>query len=141
MFEKRSFTNRLSYTIDSNQPKEHAGFRNLQTTQNRTHKWTWIRKKTNEYRKPLCMTFFDYEKGIRTYKHNVCAQIQCVRKQQKWYIVEIFKIHITPYKIPMESQLKMFLGIEEIILKMLDCYGNGFGIKHRCLQTFCSPTL
>ncbi|XP_069986279.1 uncharacterized protein [Penaeus vannamei] len=54
----------ISDSLDANQPREQAGFRSGFSTTDRIHTHTQIREKINEYRKPLCMAFIDYEKAF-----------------------------------------------------------------------------
>ncbi|XP_069993555.1 uncharacterized protein [Penaeus vannamei] len=47
-------------------PRELAGFRCGFSTTDHIHTLTQIREKVNEYRKPLCMAFIDYEKAFNS---------------------------------------------------------------------------
>ena len=55
------FTNGISATLDSNQPKENADFRSGYSTINQIHVINQVIEKYAEYTKPLCMAFINYD--------------------------------------------------------------------------------
>ena len=57
-------TNRITGTLDFNQPREQAGFRSTFSTTDHLHTLNQIIEKTSEYRQPLCLAFIDYEKAF-----------------------------------------------------------------------------
>ena len=57
-------TNRLTDTLDENQPREQAGFRSGYSTIDHLHTINQLIEKTLEYNKPLCLAFVDYEKAF-----------------------------------------------------------------------------
>lgn len=75
----RVITNRIGNTLDANQPREQAGFRSGFSTIDHIHAVNQVIEKTNEYRKPLCMVFIDYEKAF--YSVEIEGVLEAVRKQ------------------------------------------------------------
>jgi len=57
-------TNRMNNTLDFNQPREQAGFRSGFSTMDHLQTINQIIQKQNEYRRPLCLGFIDYEKAF-----------------------------------------------------------------------------
>ena len=55
------FTNKISATLDSNQPREQAGCRSGYPTTDYIHVIKNVVKKYAEYTKPLCKDLTDYE--------------------------------------------------------------------------------
>jgi hypothetical protein len=72
-------TNRLTTILDSNQPREQAGFRKHYNTIDHIQTVRQVMEKSHEYRRPLVMTFIDYEKAFDT----VCTgnMLMALRKQ------------------------------------------------------------
>jgi len=60
----RILTNRLENILDSNQPREQAGFRSGYSTMDHIHTINQLKEKCLEYNQPLCMVFIDYEKAF-----------------------------------------------------------------------------
>lgn len=58
----RVITNRLERRFDDFQPPEQAGFRKGFSTMDHIHTLRQIIQKTEEYNRPLCLAFVDYEK-------------------------------------------------------------------------------
>lgn len=60
----RVITNRLASRLDDFQPREQAGFRKGFSTVDHIHTLRQIIQKTEEYNRPLCLAFVDYEKAF-----------------------------------------------------------------------------
>ncbi|RVE40675.1 hypothetical protein evm_014675 [Chilo suppressalis] len=60
----RVITNRLARRLDDFQPPEQAGFRKGFRTIDHIHTLRQIIQKTEEYNRPLCLAFVDYEKAF-----------------------------------------------------------------------------
>lgn len=60
----RVITNRLARRFDDFQPPEQAGFRKGFSTIDHIHTLRQIIQKTEEYNRPLCLAFVDYEKAF-----------------------------------------------------------------------------
>ncbi|XP_030025374.2 uncharacterized protein LOC115443910 [Manduca sexta] len=60
---------RISSTLDENQPKEQAGFRKNYSTIDHIHTVKQVMEKYNEYNKPLYMAFIDYSKAFDSISH------------------------------------------------------------------------
>ena len=58
------FTNSISATLDSNQPREEAGFRSGYSTTDHIHVISQVLEKYAEYTKPLYMAFIDCVKAF-----------------------------------------------------------------------------
>ena len=56
--------NRLERVIDSNQPKEQAGFRRGLSTIDHIHTINQLKEKCLEHNIPVSMAFVDYEKAF-----------------------------------------------------------------------------
>lgn len=61
--------NRISNTLDENQPKEQADFRKNFSTIDHIHTVKQIMEKYNEYNKPLYMALIDYSKAFDSISH------------------------------------------------------------------------
>ncbi len=72
-------TNRVSATLDSNQPREQSGFRSGYSTTDHIHVINQIIEKSAEYNLPLCMAFIDYEKAFDSVK--TAAVMQALKQQ------------------------------------------------------------
>ena len=59
----RILSNRLETFLNSNQPREQAGFRSGYSTMDHIHTINQLKEKCIEYNQPLCMVFIDYEKA------------------------------------------------------------------------------
>lgn len=57
------FTNIISETLDANQPKGQTGFRSEFSTMEHIQTVSQTVEKTNEYRKPFCLTVTGYVKS------------------------------------------------------------------------------
>ena len=60
----RVITNRLARRFDDFQPPEQAGFRKGYSTIDHIHTLRQVIQKTEEYNRPLCLAFVDYEKAF-----------------------------------------------------------------------------
>ena len=72
-------TNRLTDTLDENQPREQAGFRSGYSTIDHLHTINQLIEKTLEFNRPLCLAFVDYEKAFDSIEHN--AVFNSMREQ------------------------------------------------------------
>ncbi|KAE9420358.1 hypothetical protein Angca_004909, partial [Angiostrongylus cantonensis] len=60
----RVILNRIDRTLDEGQPCEQAGFRKGFSTMDGIHMITRLIQVSREYKRPLCLTFFDLEKAL-----------------------------------------------------------------------------
>ena len=58
----RVLQKRMEKTLDTNQPREQAGFRKGFATTDHLHTINQIIEKSNEFNLPLCIAYIDYEK-------------------------------------------------------------------------------
>ncbi len=72
-------TNQGSATLDSNQPREQAGFCSGYSATDHIHAINQTVEKSSEYNLHLCMAFFDYEKAFHSVK--TTAVMQALRQQ------------------------------------------------------------
>ena len=72
-------TNRITNTLDENQPREQAGFRSGFSTIDHLHAIIQLIEKSIEYNKPLCLGFVDYEKAFDSIEHT--AVFNALREQ------------------------------------------------------------
>lgn len=71
-------TNRLSASLDSNQPGEQAGFHSSYSTTEYIHVLNQVVEKSFEYNKLICMAFIDYNKAFDSFR--ISAVIQAIRR-------------------------------------------------------------
>ena len=57
-------TNRITKTLDENQPREQAGFRRSYSTMDHLHSINQLKEKAAEYRLPLAVAFIDFKKAF-----------------------------------------------------------------------------
>lgn len=86
----RVITNRLARRFDEFQPPEQAGFRSGYGTIDHIHTIRQIVQKSQEYNKPLCLAFVDYEKAFD------CIEIWSVleslqRCQVDWRYIQVMR--------------------------------------------------
>ena len=74
------FTHRISAMLDSNQPKEQAGFQSGYSTTDHIHLINEIVEKFAEYTTLLCMAFIDYEKAFNSVETS--AVMKALRRQE-----------------------------------------------------------
>eukprot|EP00794_Sanderia_malayensis_P008021 gene8021-8880_t len=79
-------TNRLSATLDENQPPEQAGFRAGFSTIDHMHTLNQVIEKSNEFQLPLCLTFIDYEKAFDSVETNAVIQALANQNIQTKYV-------------------------------------------------------
>ena len=87
----RVITNRLAQKLDEFQPPEQAGFRKGYSTVDHIHTLRQVIQKTEEYNRPLCLAFVDYEKAfdsIETWA--VLESLQRCRIDCRYIEVEMF---------------------------------------------------
>ena len=72
-------TKRIEKVLDSNQPREQAGFRSGFSTNDHLQVVNQVIEKTSEFKKPLCMAFIDYEKAFDSVE--IPAVMRALRKQ------------------------------------------------------------
>ena len=139
-------TARISDSLDSSQPREQAGFRSGFSTTDHIHTLTQIREKVNEYRKPLCMAFIDYEKAFDSVQ--IPAVLGAIQQQgvEEVYcniLEDIYKdgtatikLHTETDKIPIKKGVrqgdtispKLFTACLEEIFRKLEWEGKGIKI-------------
>ena len=138
-------SNRITKTLDFNQPREQAGFRSSFSTMDHIHVINQLIEKSNEYHKPLCMLFIDYEKAFDTVETS--AIISALRKHgvEEPYVKVIediyngstasIRLHKMSNKISMEKGIrqgdtispKLFTACLEEIFRRLNW--ENYGIK------------
>ena len=139
-------TNRINITLDSNQSREQAGFRSGFSTIDHIHTLNQIIEKTNEYRKPLCMAFVDYEKAFDSV--DIAAVLNAIRSQgvEEPYCAlldeiyrkgtAIIRLHADTSKIPIKKGVrqgdtispKLFTACLEEIFRKLNWSEKGIRI-------------
>ena len=72
-------TTRIGTMLDSNQPREQAGFRSGYSTTDHMQVINQVMEKSSEFKKPLCMAFIDYEKAFDSVQ--ISAVMEAIRKQ------------------------------------------------------------
>ena len=145
-------TNRIADTLDLNQPREQAGFRSGFSTTDHIHTLNQIIEKTNEYRKPLCMAFIDYEKAFDSVE--IPAVLRAIRNQgvEEIYcriLEDIYKdgtaaikVHAETSKIPIKKGVrqgdtispKLFTACLEEIFRKLEWRDKGIKIGDEYLN-------
>ena len=140
-------TNRICRTLDSNQPREQAGFRSGYSTTDHMQAVSQIIEKTHEFNKPLCMAFIDYEKAFDSVE--ISAVMQAIRRQgvDEIYIrilqdiyhdgTATIKMHRESEKIPIKKGVrqgdtispKLFTACLEDIFRNLDWDNKGLNIN------------
>ena len=65
----RALQKRLESILDDSQPREQAGFRKGYSTTDHLQTINQIIEKCNEFNKPLCLSFIDYEKAFDSVEH------------------------------------------------------------------------
>jgi hypothetical protein len=75
----RILTNRLEGILDSNQPREQAGFRRTFSTIDHIHTINQLKEKCQEYNIPICLAFVDYEKAFDSVE--TCSVLEALQEQ------------------------------------------------------------
>ena len=75
----RIIKNRLTKELNLNQPIEQAGFRSSFSTTDHKHTIQQLIQKSNDYQKPLILTFIDFEKAFDSVEHQ--SVINALRRQ------------------------------------------------------------
>ena len=65
----RLLQSRIEAILDTNQPREQAGFRKHFSTRDHLQALNLVIEKCNEYNKTLCVGFVDYEKAFDSVEH------------------------------------------------------------------------
>ena len=105
----KTVCNRITKTLDENQGVEQAGFRKNFSTIDHIHTVRQIIEKSNEYSKPLCLGFIDFEKAFDSVEHK--SVFEAIEKQgvDVQYINILKKIYKeTNAVIKMEGESKPF---------------------------------
>ena len=66
----RIIQNRIKHILDTNQPREQAGFREGYSTTDHLQALNQLIEKANEYQLKLCIGFIDYEKAFDSVEHD-----------------------------------------------------------------------
>ena len=145
-------TNRLTKTLDENQPREQAGFRSGYSTVDHLQTVSELIEKTSEYNRPLCFAFVDYEKAFDSVEHN--AVFNSLKEQgingNYVKIMEniyekgstIIRLHKESDKIKIEKGVrqgdtispKLFTSCLESIFRKIDWEGKGININGEYLN-------
>ena len=145
-------TNRLTKTLDENQPREQAGFRSGYSTVDHLQTVNELIEKTTEYNRPLCFAFVDYEKAFDSVEHN--AVFNSMKEQgingNYVKIMEnvyekgstIIRLHKDSDKIKIEKGVrqgdtispKLFTACLESIFRKMDWEGKGININGEYLN-------
>lgn len=95
---------RLTKNLDSNQPKEQAGFRSDFSTIDHIHTVKQIIEKCNEYDRPYYLSFVDYNKAFDSLKHNYIWDALENKGVESKYIRIIKQIYVnSTAKIQLDS--------------------------------------
>ena len=60
---------RMERVLDENQPREQAGFRKGYSTADHLQTINQLIEKCNEFNRPLCIGYIDYEKAFDSIEH------------------------------------------------------------------------
>ena len=140
-------TNRIGRTLDSNQPREQAGFRSGYSTTDHMQVINQVIEKTDEFKKPLCMAFIDYEKAFDSV--DTSAVMRAIRNQgvEETYVQVLediysngtatIMLHKESEKIPIKKGVrqgdtispKLFTACLEDIFRNLDWDNKGININ------------
>ncbi|CAH2091439.1 unnamed protein product [Euphydryas editha] len=143
---------RISTTLDENQPMEQAGFRKNFSTIDHIHTVKQIVEKYNEFNKPLYMAFIDYTKAFDSISHEAIWDSLESQGIPTFYIKTIKSIYANskarikleslgePFKIergvrqgdPLSP--KLFSAVLENVFRKLDWEGYGLRIDGRKLN-------
>ena len=65
----RIFQKRMERVLDESQPREQAGFRKGYSTVDHLQTINQLIEKCNEFNRPLCIGYIDYEKAFDSIEH------------------------------------------------------------------------
>ena len=65
----RTLQKRMEKVLDENQPREQAGFRQGYSTVDHLQTINRLIEKCNEFKRPLCIGYIDYEKAFDSIEH------------------------------------------------------------------------
>ncbi|XP_046976516.1 uncharacterized protein LOC124542632 [Vanessa cardui] len=86
----RVITNRLARRFDEFQPPEQAGFRTGYATIDHIHTVRQIKQKSQEYNRPLCLAFVDYEKAFDSVE--IWAVLESLQRcQVDWRYIQVMR--------------------------------------------------
>ena len=86
----RVVTNRLARRLDEFQPPEQAGFRSGYGTIDHIHTVRQIIQKSEEYNRPLCLAFVDYEKAFDSIE--TWAVLESLQRcQVDWRYIQVLR--------------------------------------------------
>ena len=145
-------TNRIGKLLDSNQPREQAGFRSGYSTTDHMQTINQVIEKTVEFKKPLCMAFIDYEKAFDSVE--ISAVMRAIRKQgiDEAYVQTLediyndgsatIKLHKESKKIPIKKGVrqgdtispKLFTATLEDIFRNLEWDNKGINVNGEYLS-------
>jgi hypothetical protein len=110
-------TTRLTPKLDSGQPVEQAGFRRGFSPIDHIHTLRQIVEKRNEFQRPLCMAFIDYEKAFDSLKTKAISEALTTLETEKIYIDLIQNIYENATATFMlngiEGKIKLEKGIRQ----------------------------
>ena len=106
------YINVNKYELDLNQPIEQAGFRSSFSTTDHIHTIQQLIEKSNEYQKPLILTFNDFEKAFDSVQHQ--SVINALRRQgvEKPYVELIKHIYENATSVIMTDKTSEFFNTE-----------------------------
>ena len=137
---------RLSNTLDENQPREQAGFRSGYSTIDHLHAINQLIETSEEYNKPLCLAFIDYEKAFDSIEHGAvfnALREQTINENYIELLQNIYgnsrakiRIHKNTREIKIEKGVrqgdtispKLFTASLESIFRKTDWEGMGINI-------------
>jgi len=140
-------TNRLTHTLDFNQPREQAGFRSGYSTTDHLHVVNQLIEKANEYQLPLCLAFIDYEKAFDSIEVPAVLQALIDQGIDDTYVniikdiyskgTAIIQLHTESNKINIQRGVrqgdtmspKLFNAALEAIIRKLDWEEKGININ------------
>ena len=144
--------NRIAKTLNSNQPREQAGFRSGFSTTDHIQVINQLIEKSNEYNKPLCMAFIDYEKAFDSVKTSAILKAMKNQGIEETYVMvieDIYKastasvrLHKISNKIPIGKGVRqgdtispiLFIACLEEIFRKLDWEDLGINVDGEFIQ-------
>ena len=114
----RVLQKRMEHTLDTNQPREQAGFRKGYSTTDHLQSINQVIEKCNEFNLPLCIAYIDYEKAFDSVEHaiifkalrNIGINETYINIIEDIYTDATAKVHIEK---EMSEEIKILRGVRQ----------------------------